>query len=201
MTPRDEDLTSLLNKAQTGDRQAEEAVFQIVYENLRKRASALIGSGTRRSLVGTGTLVHETFEKLFRTQSKIAFASRRHFFVIATRAMKRLIIDHVRKRLALRRDGGQQIGLSENFEVRQQQVGPELDEVIAIGQICDRLALDKPVLVETLEFYYWGGLSQKEISEVVDVSETTVENRLKVAKALVARELRKGKGMGHAAGK
>jgi RNA polymerase sigma factor (TIGR02999 family) len=201
MTPQHEDLTALLNQAQAGDRQAEGAVFQIAYEHLRQRASALLNNEANSSLLGSGTLVHETFEKLFRAKSKITFESRRHFFVIATRAMKRLLIDHARKRAALRRDGGQPAISFDGFEVHQERTGLELIEIIAIGQICDRLMLEKPTLIETLELYYWGGLSQKEISEVLNVSETTVENRLKFARASIARELKKEKGMGHAAGR
>ena len=156
---------------------------------------------TQGSLLGSGTLVHDAYLRLFRGGLPLDCQDRAHFYLLASRAMRRIIIDQARKRSTPRHGGGM-IKSSLDAADPPQRIGSlGIEDVIAVSEACDRLAVSKPLLEQIIQLYFFGGLSIVEIADALALSHTTIETRLKLAKAFLHRELTKGSASRtHAAG-
>ena len=195
------DITELLAQAQRGDGAAEGALLQTIYALLRQRAHHMLHGEANPSALRSGTLVHETFAKLFRSGSKVAFQDRVHFYHVAARAMRQVIIDHARKRTASRRGGGRVNLPIDEIDLPQVQGSLSIEELLAVAASCDRLAAAKPFWARVVELHFWGGLSVSEIADIMDISKTTVDNRLKMGKAFLHRDLAGGEPKSATAGR
>ena len=183
------DVTELLAKVRIGDTRAEGDLLQLVYGHLRQRARSLLSRETPNSAGGSSTLVHDVYLKLFRSKSPLNCIDRTHFYVVACRAMRRVIIDKVRQKRAHRRGGGQ-VNLSlDDGGSQTRPSGTSVEQVIAIGEVCDRLAATKPLLEQIIQLHFFGGMTIAEIADVLELSQSTIENRLRLAKAFLHREL------------
>ena len=183
------DLTQLLARVRTGDARAEADLFQFVYSHLRERARRMLSREAPCSTLGSGTLVHDVYLKLFRGGSALNCQDRAHFYLLASRAMRRVIIDQARKRNAHRRGGGIINASLDDLDPPQPQGNLGIEEVIAVSEVCDRLAASKPLLEQAIQLHFFGGMSVAEIADLLEMSESTIENRLKLAKAFLHREL------------
>ena len=182
-------VTDLLAQAQNGDRVAENTLFQLVYTSLWQRAHGLLRNKTMASQLSAGTLVHEVFGKLFRGGSRVDYRDRAHFYAIATRAMRQVIIDHLRGRISLKRGSGRPDESVEDTDPPRHDGPLSIEQVIAVTSACDRLANSAPAVAQVLDFYFFGGLTVDEIAGLLGVSDTTVNKRLKFGKAFVHREI------------
>lgn len=192
------DITALLALAQSGDRAAENGLLGLVYRTLEERARMLLHGQSNPSWLGPGTLVHEAFEKLFRSSTKVEFQSRAHFYGIASEAMRQVIIDHARKRAAAIRGGDQPSLPLEDLDLRQPWP-LSIEDLLALNEAFERLKLSAPPMAQVVRLRFFGGLTVQEIAQILGVSDTTVEKRWRVAKAFLHRELTGGSR--HAAGK
>jgi len=143
--------------------------------------------------LSSGTIVHESFEKLFRGGCVVEWQDRAHFYFVAARAMRQVIIEHARKRGASMR-GGDLIQVPLDVVGSQGADGLSIEQVIEVGEICDRLAVKSPRAAEVIELRFFGGLTVLETAEVLNVSKTTVDDRLSFAKAILRRELTRTPG-------
>jgi RNA polymerase sigma factor (TIGR02999 family) len=193
------EITALLTRACSGDKAAENALFELVYRSLLDRARLLLHGQLDPLGPGPGTLVHRTFVKLFRGGTNVAFENRAHFYVIASNAMRQVIIDHARKRIAPIRGGGRFNFPLDEIDVPQGSAD-NTEDVIAIDQACSRLAVSRPQLAQVVQLRFFGGLTIEEIAEILNVSQTTVEKRWRLARAFLQRELTVERSNGHAAG-
>jgi len=191
------DITALLRRARDGDRTAESSLYDLVYLQLRNRAHLMLHGDRLAPALSSGTIVHESFEKLFRGGSVLECQDRAHFYFVAARAMRQVIIEHARKRAASVR-GGDLIQVPLDIVGAQGSGGMNIEQVIAVGEICDRLAVKSPRAAEVIELRFFGGLTVDETAEVLNVSKTTVDERLSYAKAVLRRELTRSSGAGHA---
>lgn len=188
----DADITGLLALARRGDKDAEDTVLRLVYRTLEDRARALLHGQTDPSRLGPGTLVHEAFEKLFRSSSKVEFENRGHFYGIAAEAMRQVIVDHARRRNALIRGGADVTLPLGNIDVEQSwPMSP--DDILAINEAYARLRDSAPQSAQVVRLRFFAGLTVPEISNVLGVSDTTVETRWRLAKAFLHRELTGGR--------
>lgn len=173
------DVTRLLHDYSNGKAQSLDEVVAVVYNELRNLARQQLRRSSMRNQVQTTMLVHEAYEKL--AGGKIQqVQDRRHFFAIASRAMRQIVVDTYRAENAAKRGGGMQIvTLSPNDMID----GNNPAKVIAVDQALQTLAEHDAELAEIVDLRCFGGLSNPEIAELTDSSRRTVQRKLKRAQA------------------
>ncbi len=179
------DVTQLLQRWSEGDRDALDQLVPLVYEHLRRVAHQRLRHEDANPSLNTTALVHEVYFKLVDLR-RARFRDRAHFLAMASRVMRRLLIDHARARRAARRGGGAgTVELTEALPVSDGQADAltELDDaLIRLEQVDGRQSA-------ILEQRFFGGLSLEETAEAVGVSLATVKRELRFARAWLAAEL------------
>jgi RNA polymerase sigma factor (TIGR02999 family) len=178
------EVTGLLRQWAEGDRRALDRVVDLVYEELRRLASSRLREERPDHTLGATALVHEAYLRLVDIEA--AAGSRAHFLALASRAMRRVLVDHARHRNARKRGGGQRpVTLDDALHLAAEDAIRflDLDEALA------RLESLDPRQAAILEQHYFGGLSISEIAEATDLSRSTVKRDLRFARAWLAAEL------------
>jgi RNA polymerase sigma-70 factor (ECF subfamily) len=181
--PRD-DVTELLLAAQGGSSDAVSKLMPVVYAELKSLAAGYLRAERADHTLQTTGLVHEAYLKLV-DQSRTTWKNRSHFFGIAAQAMRRILVDHARKRSAGKRDGGRPVTLDD--EVAGQ--APDTKEVLAVDEALERLAALDPRQARIVELRYFTGLSVEQTAEALEISPATVKRDWTSAKAWLQREL------------
>jgi len=206
MTPTaawDPDITSLLNDARRGDREAEARLFSALFAELRRTAAAYL----RRERVGhtlsPTALVNEAYIRLTHCQ-QIDWQNRAQFFGTAARVMRRILVDHARAARATKRGGGavqaqaRQAGRAQAAAREREPrsldsilAEPYVDawQILAIDQALDRLADLDARQARIVECRCFAGLDVRETAEALGVSPTTVKREWQMARAWLYREL------------
>jgi RNA polymerase sigma factor (TIGR02999 family) len=180
------DITELLGRAREGDRDASERVFATLYDELHRLAANQLRGGGEGAMRAT-SLVHEAYLKLAHHGAP-AVNDRGHFFAVAARAMRQIVIDHARARTAQRRGGGVLVESIDTTAIEAVAEGRE-DEVLALDAALDRLAQVDPDLASLVELRFYGGLDLAEISAVNERSERSLKRDWRRARAFLQREL------------
>jgi len=133
-------------------------------------------------------VVHEAFVKL--VEMNVSWQDRAHFFAVAARQMRRILVDHAKSRLREKR-GGTTTGPLDDLETLDSVpiTAGEID-VLEIDEALGRLAIENSRLAEIVELHYFGGLTYQELSETLKISEATVDRELRLAKAWVLRQIK-----------
>ena len=182
------DITILLDQARAGRAEALEALLPLVYDELRVIARRLRIREGASPTFSTTAVVHEAYLRIFGP-GQAAFQDRRHFFAVASLAMRHLLRDGARRRLAARRgDGADHTGLTRHDPA----VEPRFELLLAIDQALDHLRALEPRLAEVVELRYFGGLTVPEIAELLAVTTRTVERDWQRARALLSLALAEG---------
>ncbi|NCT67114.1 MAG: sigma-70 family RNA polymerase sigma factor [Rhodanobacteraceae bacterium] len=172
-----EDTAALLRRCSHGDEGAYGELFELVYADLHRRARRWTsGAGATLS---TTALVHETFLSL--AGARLALNDKAHFFRLAARAMRRVLIDASRRRDARKRGDGQR-GLT--LETSLVAPGRDLD-LVALDQALERLAASEPRLAQVVELHFYAGLEFAEIAQLMELSERTIARDWRAARALL----------------
>lgn len=179
-------LTALLEAAAAGDRPALDRLFDHVYPELRRLASHLRAGRAGETLSATA-LVHEAYLKL-ASGSPVAWRGRAHFMAVAARAMRQILVDAARARLAGKRGGGAGANVSLDEGALAAPLRPE--RMLALDEALTRLENADPRRAAVVEHRYFAGLTARETAIVLDVSVATVERDWRVARAWLAVELR-----------
>jgi RNA polymerase sigma factor (TIGR02999 family) len=182
------DVTLLLRQWSEGDEEALNRLVPLMYAELRRLAHhRLRGEPANRSLNTTG-LVHDAYVKLVDVR-RARFRDRSHFLAMASRVMRRLLIDQARARRAVKRGGGAEAGeLNETLLITE----PQAEALAALDEALQRLEAVDPRQGQIVEHRYFGGLSLEETAEAVGVSLATVKRELRFAHAWLAAELGAG---------
>ena len=180
------DVTVLLGRLSKGDQAAADRVMPLIYDELRRIAARHMRRERGEVILQTTALVHEAYLKLVEQRST-DWESRGHFFAIAAQMMRRILVDHARNRMRLKRGGGQipvslDEGLVFSSECSSQLV--ELDAALS------RLAEIDPRQAKVVELRFFGGLTVEEAAQVLGISPKTVKRDWSVAKAWLHGELR-----------
>jgi len=184
--PSPAETTALLAAARGGDRAAYDLVFARVYEELRRvasRQSARLGAGETLS---TTVLVHEAYLKL-AGGAGLAANDRVHFFALAARAMRQILIDHARHRRRHKRGGDAPHVELDRVELAAE--APPVEDLLAVDRALVRLGEVDPELARLVEWRFFAGLTLGEIAGLVDVSERTLKRDWQVARAFLLREI------------
>jgi RNA polymerase sigma factor (TIGR02999 family) len=180
------EVTQLLAQIRAGDEQASAQLIPLVYKELRKIAGAMMRHERRGHTLQPTAVVNEAFIRLLDTEQP-HFESRAHFFAIAARAMRRVLVDHARRRLADKRGGDahQQVELEEDLVLTPHQS----EEVLGLDRALHRLERLDARQARIVEMHYFAGNSVAEIAHVFHVSERTVKRELKTARLFLKHQL------------
>lgn len=184
------EVTRLLASWQSGDRSASDELLPLVYDELRRLAASYLRRERQGHTLQATALVHEAYMRLVGPGLEGATVdNRRHFFAIAAKAMRRVLVDYARRRATQRREGERnQVPIE---EVGALGAGPDF-EILALHDALVRLHEYHPRQAQVVELRYFGGLGNDEVAEVLGVSRATVERDWQVARLLLHRDLRSG---------
>lgn len=183
--PPPEEVTGLLRAAEAGDRTALDRVFSILYEDLRAIARRQLRGAPAEQTLSTTALVHETYLKLSKGAGWTA-KDRSHFFSLAGRAMRMILVDQARSRTRQRRGSGRRPLDLENVEI---PIEERAAEIVALDEALSKLGEVDGELAQLVEWRFFAGLSLEEIAEMSGRSERTLKRHWQAARAFLFEEL------------
>jgi RNA polymerase sigma factor (TIGR02999 family) len=177
------DITELLNAANSGDEAAQESAYALVYDELKRCAQRQRAAVPGSSLTPTA-LVHELFLRL-NGQRVTKIQNRVHFFSLAARAMRQIVVDHARRRASIKRGGGVEVTDIDGLDIGDRTAEEALDLDAALTKLNER----DPDLARVVEWHFFAGLTFDEIAEATERHERTVRRDWELARAFLRREL------------
>jgi RNA polymerase sigma factor (TIGR02999 family) len=181
-------ISQLLRAWGRGDEQAREDLVPLVYQELRRRASAYLRRERPDHTLQPTSLVHEAYIRLM-AQTRVSWLNRAQFFALAAQLMRRILVDHARERQAGKRPGGIRVTFDEGLGA----VPPPDCELLMLDDALRDLARLDPRQAEIVELKYFGGLSEPEVAAVLSLSRATVTREWQSARAWLYRRITKGR--------
>jgi RNA polymerase sigma factor (TIGR02999 family) len=179
------DITELLHAHARGDADALDRLLPQVYQELRRIAAARLRHEQAGHTLHATEVVHEAFMKLVPLE-RVEWKDRAHFYAIASRAMRNVLIDHALRRKTVKRGGGElNVTLDDSAESRERP----LDELIALSRALDELERLDERQARIVECRFFGGLSIDETAEALGISAATVSRDWTFARAWLHRAL------------
>lgn len=183
----DQDISDLIRRVNASEPGAQDALFAAAYGELRKLARSRLRDGGRNTVLDTTALVHESYLR-FINGGQLRSDDRRAFFAYASRVMRSVIIDAVRERQAERRGGDLQ-RMTLNTQISDNLPAGE-DELLKVHEALDVLAQAEPRLAKVVEMRYFGGYTEAEIGEALELTERTVRRDWDKARLLLGALLK-----------
>lgn len=178
------DITRLLHAWSDGDEKALERLTPLVYQELRRLARRAFRHERAGHTLQPTALVHEAYTRLVDAQ--VSWQSRAHFYALAARQMRRILVTHAEARRSVKRGGGLE-PLSLEAAAGVVAAGP--DQIAEIDEALTRLAAFDERKSSILELHYFGGLTYQEMAEALGLSTSTLDREIRLAKAWLAAEL------------
>ncbi len=189
-TPSAEQITGILLRWSHGDEHALDSLTPLVYHDLRRIASYLLKDERPGHTLQPSALVSEAYLKL-AGPARVQWQNRTHFFAVAARAMRQILVDYARSHLREKRGGNiQMLPLDEALAFAAERSG----ELLALDDAMDRLAALDQRKARVVELRFFGGLENEEIGEVLNISANTVMRDWNMAKAWLRRDMQGGEG-------
>ena len=185
--PTDNDVTSWLRRWGYGDGEALNAVFPAVYSELRQVGRRMLAGERADHTLSTTALLHESYLRLL-DQNRLHARDRGEFFAIAAVTMRRVLVDHARRRNRLKRGG--ELTRVELENADDWLSSSQSKEVEALDEALDRLAETNPRGSHIVHLRFFVGLSCEEVAELLGLSERTVRRDWSVARLWLRREIR-----------
>lgn len=168
--PEEPRVTELIRRAQRGDGEAADRLFEMMYAELRRLARARLRAGGRDTLLDTSSLVHESYLR-FAGAGQLQLHDRGHFMRWAGRVMRSVIVDFARRRQAARRGGGNAaVRLATDIGERSHGAS----EILRVHEALDEMAALDQRLASIVEMRYFGGMTESEIASAIGLNERTV---------------------------
>jgi RNA polymerase sigma factor (TIGR02999 family) len=178
------EITELLHRVRAGDEEAMNSLIPLVYNELKKLASAHLRREGAAMELETTVLVHEAFLRLAGSRHP-AYENRSHFYGIASRLMRQVLVDMARARASKKRSGAPEVKLAEIPDVGSQ---PNRSLLI-MDEALTRLADIDPLKVQLIEMRYFGGMTAEESAEALSMSVHVVRRELRLAQAWLRKEM------------
>jgi RNA polymerase sigma factor (TIGR02999 family) len=179
------DVTQLLDAVASGDPVAAAAILPLVYDELRQLAAARMANEQPGHTLDATALVHEAYLRLIGPEGTTRYANRSHFFAAAAQSMRRILVDHARRRLSAKRGGGGRVHLDLDMMPATKRDA----DVMAVDEAIERLAKREPKVAELVTLRYFGGLTVPEAAASLGVSPRTVDAWWAYARAWLAADL------------
>jgi RNA polymerase sigma-70 factor, ECF subfamily len=178
-------ITGLLAEFGSGSRQLEDRLLPLVYSQLRKVAAGHLRRERPNHTLQPTALVNEAWMRL-DPQPEAGWQNRVHFFAVASRLMRQILVDYARRRRSEKRGGAlRQITLNEDWG----GAGPDPTDVLALDEALNRLHQVAPRAARIVELHFFGGLSFEEMELVLGVSTRTLKRDWSMARAWLRSEL------------
>jgi RNA polymerase sigma factor (TIGR02999 family) len=183
--PDSKQITVWLTRWRRGDDEARDRIFEVVHPQLRRIAMRLLQRERADHTLEPNALVNELYVRLFG-DTPVAYEDRVHFFALAAQTMRRILIDHARAGVAVKRGGEQRrVSLS---AVDGWMPAARQEDILALDNLLSKLATVDPRAAQVVELRFFGGLQEQEIAQALGVSEITVKRDWAAARAwLVGR--------------
>ena len=179
------EVTELLRQWRGGDEEALDKLTPLIYDELHRLAHQYISRERPGHTLQTTALVNEAYLRLVE-QKDVEWQSRAHFFAVSAQVMRHILVDYARQQAAVKRGGEfQKVELDGDAIVSRERAA----ELVALDEAMQALNEIYPRRSKVVELRYFGGLNNKEASEVLKVSQTTIERDWRFAKAWLYREL------------
>ena len=182
---RPQTVTLLLEGARRGDEQALAALIPLIYDELRRLAARFLRRERPGQTLQPTALVHEVYLRLLQ-DSHLSWQNRAHFFGIAARSMRQILVERARACRAAKRGGGQ---IRVTLDPELMVAAPQPLDLEGLDDALTRLAALDEDLARVVEIRFFGGLSIEEAAEALHVSPATVKRRWSLARAWLVREL------------
>lgn len=180
------EVTRIFESIQQGDPRAADELLPLVYGELRKLAASKMANESLDQTLQPTALVHEAWLRLVGDTNP-KFYGRAHFFGAAAEAMRRILIDKARRKRAVRHGGNQQ---RVDFEGLEVAAPDDDDQLLAINDALDKLAVQHPREAELVKLRYFVGMTLEESAEVLGISDRTADNYWAHARAWLFREVK-----------
>jgi RNA polymerase sigma factor (TIGR02999 family) len=180
------EVTALLRRCTDGDTGALDRLMPLVYEELRRVAHRRLAGERTGHTLQTTALVHEAYARM--AEADLPMQNRAHFFALAARTMRRILVDYARARLADKRGGGAQAVPLDDLTVELADGGEDA-EILALHEALQALERQDERKARVIEAHIFGGLTYDETAAALGISPATVDRDLRLAKAWLAREL------------
>ena len=180
------DVTRILNAIEHGDAKAANELLPLVYEDLRKLAAYRMANDAPGQTLQPTALVHEAWLRLVDSDGQAQFQNRAHFFGAAAEAMRRILIDNARRKLAARHGGGQQ-----RLDIQEIEIAAVAkdDELLAVNEALKRFAVQDKQKAELVKLRYFIGLSFEESAAILNISIPTAKRWWSYARAWLYEEI------------
>lgn len=185
------DISVLLESAAAGDAQAAAEILPLVYEELRRLAAARLLREEAGHTLGATALVHEAYLRLVGRADRPRWQGRAHFFGAAAEAMRRILVDHARRRGAQKRRGaGVRIDLDAELLADNQAQQDADENLLAVHELLARLEVASPHVAQLVKLRFFAGLSVPEAAETLGVSPRTADSWWAYGRAWLAEAMR-----------
>lgn len=179
------DVTALLRQATTGSSEALDAIIPLVYRELRSIAHRHLRREDAGHTLNTTALVHETYLRLVDLR-RIEWRDRTHFFAMASRMMRRILVNYARRRKRVKRGGGRVLLSPTDLDL---PIDENLDALLALDEALKRLEAADERRCRVVEYRFFAGLSIEETAEALGVSPGTVKRDWRLARLWLNRQL------------
>ncbi len=187
MSETPSEVTMLLRRAQAGDAQAAPKLLDLVYQKLHQMAEKKLAHENGGISIQATALMHDAYLQLVSSDQAIDLNDRKHFYILAAKVMRRILIDRARQRRALKRGGPHWKRSTVPVDA---VAGPaNQTDVLALHEALKQLAELDSRQAEIVEMRYFGGYSVEETADLLNVSPSTVKQEFAAAKAWLYREL------------
>jgi RNA polymerase sigma factor (TIGR02999 family) len=180
-----EALTRLLNAAQSGDADAARSAYDLVYAELKRRARNSLRSARPDDTLTPTALVHEVYVRFSEREAQ-PLRDRTHFYALAARAMRQILVDHARRRRADKRGGGAHVT---NLDQALTLHSGDIERTLELDRALCALESRDPDLARLVEWHFFAGLNFHEIARETGRHERTVRRDWELARAFLQREL------------
>ena len=177
-------ITELLQRVHAGDPQALDVVIPLVYEELKKLAAGHLRREGKGRTLDTTALVHEAFLRLARGRHP-SYENRSHFYGIASRLMRQVLVDLARARSSEKRSAMEEVQLADFPDVHRH---PD-ESLLIMDEALDRLARTDPLKVQLVEMRYFGGMTAEESATVLSIPVHVVRRQLRLAQTWLRKEM------------
>ena len=176
-------FTQLLTEWRSGHPQALDRLTPLVYEELRRLARGYMRGERGDHTLQATAVVHEAFLRLI--QANVPLQDRTHFFSLASRLMRRVLVDHAKSKSRAKRNAG-----TRDLSPALQDEAPEHEfDVVALDDALESLAQLEPRLAQVIELYYFGGLTYDQLAAALGASTATVHRDIRLARAWLLNEI------------
>ena len=180
------DVTRILNAIQQGDSKAADELLPLVYGELRQMAARRMAGERAGHTLQATALVHEAWLRL-GADGQPDWQSRAHFFAAAGEAMRRILVEHARRKLSAKRGGGAE---RQELDDSALILAAPPDELLAVHEALDNLAKEDPAAAELVKLRYFVGMTMEEAATALGLAKRTAENIWTYARVWLHREIR-----------